>query len=257
MNDDLFDMMSTPEPQSHRSRLEPDYADAFNTWKTTPNPQTSSAFLSAVRPIIDTAVRPLGDSPALRGQAKQLVLQHAGTYDPTKASLRTHLMTNLQRLQRISGQQSTPIRIPERAMLQAKSLRDATLNLVDELGREPSDSELANATGLSVRRIAQVRQQPYAMSEGMASHDPEGNPTTGPGVKHETPAEIWHDFIYSDLSPKDQLIFDYATGRNGRPQLPPGQIARALKVTPSFVSQRLAHVQTRMNELQELDLFGM
>ena len=254
--DDLFDMMAEKPATSKRNRLEPDYADAFNAWKATPNPQTSSAFLGAVRPIIDSAVRPLGDSPALRGRAKQIALQAGAAYDPNQASLRTHLMTHLQRLKRISGQQSNPIRIPERVILQQKAVNDAMLNLADELGREPSDSELANATGLSVPRLMQLRGYRPALSEGVVSHDADGNPTMGPGVERETPASIWHDFVYADLSPKDQLIFDYALGRNGRQQLPSGLIAQEMRVTPGYVSQRLAAIQERMNELQELDLFG-
>lgn len=255
-NDDLLELMKAPPVGYRQSQgLEPEFATAFNTWKQDPSPQNASSFVKAVRPIIDTAIKPLGDSPALRGRAKQIVISAAGSYDPQKAGLRTHLMTHLQGLKRIAAQQELPIHIPERALLQQRAVQQAVGELSDQLGREPSDSEVADFTGLSRRRLTQLRMLQRPVAESAATRtSPEGQ-SYDPAVESD-PRAVLEDFVYSDLPPRDQLIMDYALGRNGRPQLAGREIAQTLGVSPGAISQRLAAIQERFNVVQDLELFG-
>ena len=258
MTDNLLDMMKAPPPDYYGTSkgIEPEYADAFKTWQAAPTPANSSMMVKSVQPILDTALRPLGNSPALRGHARRIALNALGSYDPTRATLRTHLMGHLQGLKRIAGRLDVPISIPERAMLQQRDVAEASTQLADELGREPSDLELADRTGLSVRRLIHLRQYKRPVSESAASFDnPEGE-VVGPEVEHETPQAILENFIYTDLSPRDQLIMDYALGRNGRPKLSGRDIALQVGITPGAVSQRLAAVQERFNEMRDMNLFG-
>lgn len=259
MPQDLMELMRAPpkpERDYSRSRLEPAYAKPWETWKATPNPQTASALVTAVKPVIDTAVKPLGDSPALRGRAKQIVLSAAGSYDPYRSSFNNHLMSNLQGLKRIAGQFDTPIHIPERVMLQQRDVYHATQELSDLLGREPSDSELADHTGLSVARLGKLRKYHRPVAESGVLFENDEGEVFSPAVETATPQAILEDFIYSDLTPRDQLIMDYALGRNGRERLPANIIARQLGITPGAVSQRLSLIQQRLNSAQDMELFG-
>jgi DNA-directed RNA polymerase specialized sigma subunit len=255
--DNLLDLMKAPPASARKSQgLEPEFAAPFQAWKQSPTPQTASALVSAVKPVIDTALKPLGDSPALRGRAKQIVLTAASTYDPSQAGLRTHLMTHLQGLKRIAAQQEMPIHVPERVMLQQRSVQQATAELADELGREPADSELADRTGLSPRRLAALRTWHRPMSESAASWEsPEGE-VSSPAVQDGGPQEVLENFVYSDLEPRDQLILDYSLGRHGRPRLSGRDIASQVGISPAAVSQRLAGIQQRFNAAQDLELFG-
>ena len=243
-------------PGTGSTRLEPDYAPVYEQWRADPSPENNTAMLKAVRPVIDSAVRPLGNSPALHGRAKQLVLSGLRTYDPQRASLRTHLMTQLQGLRRIAGQQSQPIRIPERVVLDNMRLNRATAELTDTLYRDPTDDELADFTGMSPRRIVRLRQQSRPVAESAATMiDEEGNENT-PGVVNDTPQAILQEYVRAELSPSDQLLLDYATGNAGRERLPGHVIAAKLGISPSAVSQRLAKIQNRFRTLEDLRLFG-
>ena len=258
--EDLFAMMQAPPkaptPPAARSRLEPKYAPVWEQWRADPSPANASQMVAAAGPIIDTAIRPLGNSPALRGRAKQIVLQAAGTYDPTRSSFSNHLMSHLQGLRRIAGQQNNPIHIPERVTLQQMDVADAFANLSDSLGREPTDLELADHTGLSVKRLAKLRTYRRPVAESGAMWESPDGEVMGPAVEHEAPQRLYEEFVYGDLSPRDQLIMDYALGRNDKERLPAGMIARRLGITPGAVSQRLSAIQARLNAVEDMEIFG-
>lgn len=264
MADSIFDKMTMgPKPtmESKRNRLEPEHAPAFHAWKAAPTPETSQALITSVAPILNSATRSYGNSPNLQLQAKHMALHALGTYDPEKSNLKTHLMSHLQGLRRYSGQQDLPIRVPERIVLQHKTMRDTAAEFQDENGREPSDIELSELTGLSPKRLSEIRLWHRPMAEGhvtsmYAAQDHSEDGPGDPAVEQTTPVAILHDFIYSDLSPKDQLIMDYALGRNGRPQLSSRDIAVRVGVTPGLVSQRLTAIQQRLNAVQDMGIFG-
>src|SRR5690606_29943577 len=96
--------------------LEPEFHAAYTAWKTNNTPQSRGELLKAVSPVLQTAIYSYGDgeSPALKARAKLLALEAFNTYDPTRGSLKTHLLSQLQRLRRISAQQQQTIRVPER-----------------------------------------------------------------------------------------------------------------------------------------------
>jgi len=261
MDDDLMTRIQAPpapEPFSKRNRLEKEYELPYNTWKQDPTPVNASALVTAAQPMITSMVKPLGDSPALRNRAKQLVLTAAGQYDPEKASFRTHVMSQLQGLKRIATKQELPINVPERLLLQRRQLNEAHATLEDQLGREPSDTELADYTNLSTSRIAKVRSYVRPVSEGYYDErtNQDGDVSGTPTVESSTPQSILEEYVYTDLQPRDQLIFDYALGRNNRPRLNSRDIAIKLKVTPGAVSQRLSAIQQRFDQLQDIELFG-
>lgn len=241
-------------------QLEPDFLEPFNAWKASPNPTTTSALLTAVDPVLQSALRSYAGgkvSPQLRGQAKSLAIDSFGTYDPTKGKLRTHLLTNLQRLRRIQGQQAQIIRIPERISRDRSALLEASQALMETLGREPSDRELADYTGLSYKRLAQIRKAARPLAEGRftAEVGDEGEEGFAPSVDPLEPNyDAWVRFVYDDLTPRDQFILERALGLNGHRKMAPTQIAKALKVSPAAVSQRMAYIQSLLDKREDLGI---
>ena len=256
---DIFDdiaraVQPPPVQPTGGSRLERDYATPFNTWNAQKTPENMTSLIQAVHPVIDSAVRPLGDSPILRSRAKQIAIKAFQNYDPSRASLRTHLMNQLQGLQRIAAQQASAVRVPERVVLQKRHVDRETANFIDEFGRDPSDKELATRVGLPVARIQYVRQWRPAISASRAA----GPEDDAPAVlgQDNTAMRLAQQFVYDELSPTDQLIFDFSTGSNGRERLQGRQVAARLGVTPSAISQRLAAIQKRFDSAQDMELFG-
>lgn len=232
--------------------LESEYADAFKAWKATPTPQTSGALLRAVQPVISSAVQsyaPQGAGPTIQGRAKALALDAFQSYDPQRGRLRNHLLSNLQRLRRISAQQSQIIRMPERASHDMRLLDQARQELEDIHGRDIADTELADYTGLSLKRIGKIRAAVKPVAEGRFSESEDGPP---PSESLTPQMQSWIKFVYDDLDARDQYILERSLGLNGRRRIPPTQIALKLGISPSAVSQRMARIQSMLDRREEL-----
>lgn len=176
-------------------------------------------------------------------------------YDPTRAKLRTHLMSHLQGLQRISQQENQIISIPERVSLDSYHLNKAETDLRDSLGREPSSSELADHTGMSLKRMSYVRKAQPGLAEGSlrsTGEDGEEGAVHGPAVMGSDNHDAWAHYIYHDLPPVDQSILEHSIGLHGRKLLSKQELSRKLKLSPGSISQRSARIQALLDKREEL-----
>lgn len=242
------------------SQLEQEYSQPFGQWKAAPGPKTAGGLLKAVDPVLKSGVNAYSQgspSPSLKSRAKKIALNAFNTYDPNQGKLKTHLMSHLQGLRRYAQQQQSVFNVPEQVRLDAFHLSEAENRLRDNLGRDPSDLELADETGLSRKRLAYVRQVPMAMHEGRFAEMGEAGQGYSPGVANTSPAadNAWADFVYHDLSEIDQNIMEYTLGMNGNPQLPTGEIAQKLGISASAVSQRASKIQQLLNQRDDMELF--
>jgi DNA-directed RNA polymerase specialized sigma subunit len=236
-------------------QLESEYADVFNAWKQARSPQTSGALLKAVDPVINTAIKSYGGqsqgSPMLRSHARRMVLRAAESYDPERGGLKTHLLSQLRSLQRVGARQAQIIRVPEQVALDRRHLEETEKELDLRHGRPPSAQALANATGLSVRRIKYIRQGRPPISEGQVlAGQPADNQSlpasTIPGDDNMRAG--WNEMVYHDLDEINQTIYDMLTGGHGQQVQSTSEIARRLGITPSAVSQRAAKIQEMLDE---------
>ena len=242
------------------NKLEPEYAEPFNAWHKEPTPQTSGAMLRQLQPVIDRGIQAhVGKAagPTIRSHARKLTLSALKTYDPHKARLSTHVLNHLQGLRRIQRSSTQVLKIPERVALDRARLDEATAELEDRLGRLPSTAELADHTGLSLRRIQRIRKVVMPMSEGQfRSRTDAGGEAMGfaPAVQQE-PSQAWLELVYEDLSPVNQKVLEYSLGLYGQPQLPNHEIAKILGLTPGAVSQRRRQIQQLLDRERELSPF--
>ena len=240
-------------------KLEPDYEIEYNAWKEKPNPQTTGLLLRKVQPAIDRGVQAHAGknvSPVLRSSARRLALTAIRTYDPAKAQLGTHIINHMKGLRRIGRQQSQVMRIPERVSLDQSFLANAEAELNDRLGRDPTITELADHTGLSAKRISQVRSYRHPISEGSFLGMTQGGESSGflPAVSQDN-MDIVTRAVYDDLDSINQQIMDWTLGRNGTRPLSNQEIASKLRMTPGAVSQRKALIQRRIDEMEQLEMF--
>ena len=228
-------------------QIEPEFAPSYDLWKADPGPAGSASMLTAVKPVIDTAVKTYGglsSGPTIRSHAKRIVLDSLPKYDGNKGKLKPFLMSHLQGLRRIAGDETATIHIPERIRLDHNLLTKATNDMRDDLGRPPSDGELAEQTGISIARIGKVRHAAI--------------PAVGEGYEHVTAKPIghhdttWHDFVYHTLRPEDQLIMEYSHGMRQRPVLGTAEIAQLMRVTPAAISQRKKRIQDLLDQSQSM-----
>ena len=175
------------------------------------------------------------------------------TFDPKIGNVRTHLLSQLQSLRRAAAQEQNIISIPEQVGLDYQKLNEAENDLRDRLSRDPSDDEVADATGLSVRRIKKIRGFHQPLAEGSTIIDTGDDYADAGGIASAIPGQTtaqdaWLDFVYGDLSPVDKLVMDMTLGRNGRKRTSTQEIARKLNISPGAVSQRAAKIQTLLNK---------
>lgn len=242
-----------------KSLLEPEFAEDFGLWQGNPSPHFTSRLLTRLQPTVDRAISAhIGQSnPILKSRAKQLSLQALRSYDPYKAKLSTHLFNQLQGLKRVARKQTQIISVPERVSLAQGHILQAEAELTERLGRDPTNAELADHTGLSVRRLGQIRQAPSnAMPEGYYESlgADEGGGGFLPGVE-SGPSSAYLELVHGDLDKSNQFILESTLGLHGRPRLSNQQIAAKLGLTPGAVSQRKAVIQRMLDEEEASGLF--
>jgi DNA-directed RNA polymerase specialized sigma subunit len=245
-------------------RLEQEYQEPYTAWKKNPTPETTGVLVKAVKPIIDKGLRSYGGggqrpTPIIRAKAKQIVMDSLDRYDPKQAKLQTHLMEQLKGLYRYAGKQRNILSVPERVLLDRKHLDTSAKELQDWLGREPSDKEVADKTGLSLKRIKYVRQLQNPVSEGMNANRSEqntGEPQLPPVAQQDNDA--WVNFVYHGLSDINgsplPVVMEYTLGLHGKPKLSTAQLAQKLNLSPGRVSQLRAQVQAQLDRQNELNM---
>lgn len=232
-----------------------DFEPTFQQWQKNRTPETNTKLLSSVQPVIDTALSSYAGSnvsPTIKSRARLMALRAMESYDPQKGNVRTHLLSQLQSLRRLTAQAQNIISIPEQVGLDYQRLHESENELRDRLGRDPTDDELSDHTNLSVRRIRKVRGFHKPLAEGTTIIE-NGDESQDGGVASTIPgstnaADAWMNFVYDDLSPTDKLIMDLTLGRNGRRRASTQDIARRLGITPGAVSQRAAKIQTMLDK---------
>lgn len=232
-----------------------DFDDVYTQWQQNKTPELNTKMLTAVQPVIDTAISSYGGagatSPVLRSRAKIMALKAFDTYDPKRGNIRTHLLSQMQGLRRLAAKEQNIIGIPEQVGLDFQRLDTAENELRDQLSRDPTDEELADFTGLSVRRIRKVKSFHKPVASGMLDQETTEDAYSGEVASHlpgqHNAADAWMDFVYGDLSSTDKLIMDMTLGRNGRRRTTTQEIARRLNMTPGAVSQRAAKIQAMLD----------
>jgi RNA polymerase primary sigma factor len=233
-----------------------DFDTLYPEWQKNQTPEMNTRLLGTVQPIIDTAINSYaggGASPTLKSRARLMALKALQTYDPQKGNVKTHLLSQLQSLRRLTAKEQNIIALPEQVGLDFQRLSAAENEMRDALSRDPSDDELADMTGLSTRRIKKIRSFQQPVSEGMTaarsvmSEDSANTDVASTLPNYTQNTDAWMEFVYGDLTPTDKLIMDMTLGRNGRRRASTQDIARRLNITPGAVSQRAAKIQAMID----------
>ena len=230
----------------------------YDEWVAQPTPDNMAKLLKTMEPAINSEIQRFnGPKPHLRSRARALAVHAIKTYKPTEgAQLRSWVVTQLQPLSRYS-QQMRPVHAPEVAIRQAAHVNRLHQELSDDLGREPSEEELADHVGIPVDRIRKIRQMVKpTMAEGtMDEVDADSQNSGSPGVSTANKLDVTEEAVYDSLSPRDKAIFDMKTGKHGHTTLSNQEIAKRLGVTPALISQRSAQIGMQISDLHTRGVF--
>lgn len=200
-------------------------------------PQDLRPLIKSFRPLINaranTFAGKLRDVPpaAIRAEFTNQFVQALETYDPQRgAQLNTHINHQLKKGQRFITTYQNPGRIPENRIYKIRELQDAEMRLDEQLGRAPTQIELADQLKWSPRTVGVLQKE---LRRATPTGQFEADPSTYTPSRHQ---EIMRLLPY-DLSPDERAVFEHLYGVGGKMKLGPGQIARKLKMSAPKVSR--------------------
>ena len=223
----------------------------YKHYQSNKRPETLTPLIGALQPTIDKAIKTYGytGDPSVRTAAQLHVAKAIERFDPSRgAALPTFVFTELQRLQRIGSKQSFAIPMPEQAALDLKAIRNTSEELKYELGREPNSDELADATGISHKRLEYVMKKYNRPSISEAAFTTDEGSKATPGTVRPDTEQLWMDLTHAQLSPTDKKIMEWSTGMRGSERLTKSMIAARLGISVPAVSQRAARIAKQLEE---------
>jgi DNA-directed RNA polymerase specialized sigma subunit len=214
---------------------------AYEDWKLENNAFNTSKLLEELNPTIESALTSYApdSKDVLRTRARLMALNAAGMYDPKqRTKLSSYVFNHLKGLNREKAKRSNVVHIPENVILERNKIQKATDSFVSEYGREPTVEELADETGLSIKRIE------YAETKGNQQSASQLLSEKGDSLfsKEEDPQQVWADYVYHDLDGPDKKIFEWSTGYGGAKKLQKMEIAKRLNLSPAAVSRRISKI---------------
>lgn len=228
----------------------------FDIYKARPTPENLRAAVNEHKSHIDNVVfRMLGKqvSPVVRTRADLIAADAIKKYDPsTGVPLKHWISQNLQSINRVARAATDIISIPEQLRRDSSQLMRSRNELREKLMRDPSDEELADHSGIAVRKQRRIAKGSlWNRAEGSYTADLEQGDGEGdevmPGLAKDPMAEI-HDYVYHDMDDIDKVIFQHRMGYRGAPVLPNQEIAKKLNMSSAAVTQRASRIQKRLEE---------
>lgn len=215
----------------------------WQQWNRTRSNADLQALLQHLQPVINAQVTRWGGTlarPMLETKAKILAVEAIKTYDPMRgAALATHVTNQLQKLSRTVYTHTQAARLPEHKAIGMTSFSVGMDQLQNELGREPTTMELADHLGWSQPRVEEFRRA-YGRKELLTSG--EFNPSMFPIADEEDPIV---GFVYHDMSPQHQQLFEHVTGYGGAQQLSNPELMKRFNMTQG----QLSYQKRKMKDL--------
>lgn len=202
----------------------------WEEWHKTQSPVALQQLLDQMNPIINREVNKWASSMSrslLEMEGKRLAVEAFKSFDPTKgATLSTYVASRLPKLSRIVYANQNTARLSETKALLFHTYNAATNELRDRHGRDPTNDELADHLGWSHKKLNQFQRQ-AGRKEFVESEE---HPDYDQGDDHLI------DFIYHDLTPLQQQIFEHSTGYMGKEKLSGAAMMKKLNITQGQLS---------------------
>lgn len=220
--------------------------DTYKQWNQNPNNENLEQLFEATKPVLESAMTSYAgttDDPVIRLEAYNLARKAFDNYDVEKgAKLKTYLMHRLKGLTRTLHNRAQELKIPQQSWFDIQNLNSAEEEFFDQRGREPSVGELADITGMSLKRIEYLKRFKTSAVPESVLRESNIEDYIEPG--EEQPPDPWAEMVYYSLGGTDQLIFDYRLGAHGQPQLSTKEIAKKLGISAPAISQRVNKIVT-------------
>jgi DNA-directed RNA polymerase specialized sigma subunit len=215
-----------------RSKKDKDL-ELWQTWNDTKDPKDLSSLYKNINPLIHHNIKPLRGSVSdtvLEAEAKLQALKAFKSYDPNKnVQLSTHVTNHLKKVNRLTYNNMELLSVPENRRIKFKNYEATESNLEEELGRPPPINEMADALGWSKAEVSRHKSESW--KELSAS-----NPNVSDVGFHDDANNALASYVYNDLSPKYQSIFEMTTGYGSSKEYSSKQIMKKMKMSQGQLS---------------------
>ncbi len=162
-----------------------------------------------------------------------------------------------QAITRALASQSKAVRLPRQFVDRFGRMRRASLRLQEELGREPTDEELAAELGITTRQMTQMRVAsvcPASFEAPVDGEDSRHFVETIPDEKEQTPYEklevkgirLMLQNMIETLNQQEKSILQLRFGFDGEPPKTLEQVGKELELSGERVRQILSAVLVKL-----------
>lgn len=193
--------------------------DLFHEWQTKQTVPAFQKLYTSMKPLLHEAARKAAIGSNIPESAHQIWaaqnFQDAlRTYKPTSGTaLQTHVYNAVhQKAKRLNYLYQNLGHIPEPRSMQIGLYHNIFESMKGQLGREPSTAELADELKWGIKDVTKMQteiRKDLAMDVGTEEY----------GVFETSVDEEILDYVYYDLAPEEQLVYDYVFGKHGKPKM--------------------------------------
>jgi len=219
--------------------------DLWKKWNVDRSPGNLNDLLDYMSPTIQSNVNKFKNAPipnsALNLEAKKWAVKSFETYNPDRnTKLSTHTTNWMKKLNRYVYSRQNVGYIPEERVIKIQTFNNVKSNLETKFGREPSQVELSDELSWPIQEVERMDKElrkDIAPTDAMSDF----------GYISSDPSREVLNYIYFELSPQEQSVYDYTIGSHGKNKLSGNDIAKKLKVSPSKVSQLKRSIGEKMD----------
>ena len=206
-------------------------------------PGARETLLGKLEPTIEAALTNLvGGEQKYKTKARLIALDSLDGFDPNAgANLSTYVYNRLQSLRRLSADRGNFVHVPEKSALERRQLEEIKRDIMLETGVEPSLGELADRSGMNIRKVGRLMSI-FRTTSTSATRGEHGDSLE---AKPRTATELYNDAFYDELPEMDKKIYEWSTGYRGSPMLDRSTMARKLKVSEAAISQHAKKIDQR------------
>lgn len=232
------------------------FENNYQNWLKDPTPSNMAKVMQGLDPVIKAEASRYGGGPVMETRAKSLAVGAIRSFNPQSGNkLSSWVINQMRPLSRYKNTTQT-VRIPEVASARAYEINLKAQEYKDEHGREPTDEQLADFSGISKVHIKKLRDKRMAaLTEGSMTTMVDSESASGGLPSVESTSDHTMDAaqnVYETLNEQERLVYDHTTGLNNKPILPKKDIADLLGVSAPRVSTIASDIAGRIVDARRL-----
>ena len=222
----------------------------WQDWSENKNKKSRDKLITSLAPLLTKEVNKYNGSPlprtAIETESKILALKAFESYDPSKAQLNTHVTNHLKHLQRYVLTYQNVGKIPEHRGIAIGRFNTIRENLTEDLEREPTEVELADALQWSPAEVERMQIELRKDLNVMSKDDDTGDELGGffdfstAGTQDTLKEAV--EFVYFDSGAEDKKIIEYTFGIGGKSTISPSEIALKLHKPEAHIKARFKRI---------------